>query len=391
VAVVDVVVVVLAVAAAARGWRRGLLGQAFEFGGGLVGLIAGVAVGARVASSVTNSAGIEGALIALLVVLVALSTGQMIGHAVGRRSGALARRAHFGGVDSALGSMFGVAVTVVSFWLLGSLLAVGPIPEIARQLRRSELLRAMNVVAEPPDVLASVGHYLDASGFPQVFSGSLRSPAPQVDLPDNAVARRAARSASPSIVRVVAPGCGGTQLGSGWIAAPSTVVTNAHVVAGGASVTVSHGDSEHAGSVVVFDPDADIAVIRAEGLEGPVLELTERRPDRGALGVTLGFPGGGDGLEAHRAAIRERFEARGLDIYGRDFVRREIYELRARVRQGDSGGPFVLRNGRVAGVVFAASTTDADTGYALTGAEVSGAVGVGANAEDPVDTGPCTH
>jgi hypothetical protein len=81
----------------------------------------------------------------------------------------------------------------------------------------------------------------------------------------------------------------------------------------------------------------------------------------------------------------------GLDIYGQDEVSREVYELRSPVRQGDSGGPFVLPDGSVAGVVFAASTTDGDTGYALTGEEVMDELETGLSAESPVGTGRCTH
>ena len=74
-----------------------------------------------------------------------------------------------------------------------------------------------------------------------------------------------------------------------------------------------------------------------------------------------------------------------------DEVVREIYELRAPVEQGDSGGPFVTPAGKVAGVIFAASTTDSDTGYALTGSEVQDEVQEGATRTEPVGTGRCTH
>jgi hypothetical protein len=84
-------------------------------------------------------------------------------------------------------------------------------------------------------------------------------------------------------------------------------------------------------------------------------------------------------------------DARGRDIYGRGQVNRAIYELRSVIRQGDSGGPFVLADGRVAGVDFAASTTDSETGYALTGGQVVGDVRRGASRSAPVATGPCTH
>jgi S1-C subfamily serine protease len=395
VTLIDIVIVVIAAAAAVRGWRRGLLGQAFEFGGGLLGLIAGVAIGPRVASWLTNDAGISGALIALVTVLVGLSVGQVLGFMLGQRFGLLARRARLGGVDSGLGSIFGIGVTLVAYWLLGSLLVHGPVPSLETALRGSEVLRAMQDVAQPPDVLSYVNQYLDTSRFPQVFKGLPPDPGAPVDLPANEVARRVLRTAGPSTVRIIVPACGGTQLGSGWIVAPGTIVTNAHVVAGGSDVRVAALDElgEHEGTVVLFDPRTDVAIVKVpDGIDGPPLRLERGPVGRGQAGATAGYPGADDGkLEVRPAAVQRKFEARGLDIYGRETVVREVYEMRARVRQGDSGGPFVLADGRVAGVVFAASTTDSRVGYALTLTEVQDEIRDGRAATQGVATGGCTH
>jgi hypothetical protein len=96
-------------------------------------------------------------------------------------------------------------------------------------------------------------------------------------------------------------------------------------------------------------------------------------------------------MEVLPAAVQGSFQARGRDIYGRAEVTRSVYELRAGVEQGDSGGPFVLPDGRVAGVIFAASTTDARTGYALVGAEVADDISRGSGRVDAVGTGSCTR
>jgi len=144
--------------------------------------------------------------------------------------------------------------------------------------------------------------------------------------------------------------------------------------------------------VVLYDSDTDLAAVRVSGLTGPVLELETTPQERGTPGATLGYPGESDGeLVAHRAAVQSRYDAVGRDIYGQSSVTREIYELRSVVRQGDSGGPFVLPDGSVAGVVFAASTTDRDTGYALTGAEVAPDLARAEARTQPIGTGSCTH
>lgn len=390
---VDVVVIGIAVLAILRGWRRGLLGQVFELGGGFLGLVAGIVFGPRIARYFTDQPGLRGVLISLLVVFVCLSVGQTIGFMVGHRFGRATHQVGLKGVDSGLGSAFGLLVWILAFWLVGSLLTRGPSPELARALQRSATLRITHdLLPEPPDVLAHLQQYLDTSGFPQVFAGLPRTTNP-VDLPSQREARQAIRAAQNATVRVVVPACGGTQLGSGWISSPNTVVTNAHVVAGGSEIRIQQpAGPETVGRVVVFDPEIDVAVVHVQGLTAGPLQLQQSIQERGTPGATLGYPGHLNGqFRGNRAAVQATYQATGRDIYGRGLVNRQVYELRSPVRQGDSGGPFVLPDGQVAGVVFAASTTDRSTGYALTGEQVSQQVQRGAGRTEPADTGPCTR
>jgi uncharacterized membrane protein required for colicin V production len=390
---VDGLVMLVALFAAVRGYRQGLVGQVFEFGGGFVGLIAGIALGPAVAGGFTRRPGLAGALISLVVVFVAMAIGQTLGFVVGHRVGHSVHRANLGQVNSGAGVIVSVLVTFLSFWLLGSLLVQGPSRALARGLQDSSILRTMNeTLPEPPNVLAYIQQYLNTSGFPQVFATLPRDSGPPVKLPPQRTARRAARAAAASTVRITTPACGGLQLGSGWVVAQGTVVTNAHVIAGGDAITIHDANGEHAGVVVLFDKNTDVAIVKAEGLAGPALPLEEARLDSGTQGATLGYPGERGGrLVPKPAAIQAYFDAVGRDIYGRRKVTRSIYEVRSRVRQGDSGGPFVLPDGRVGGVVFAASTTDPDTGYVLTGAEVEDEIERGIRRNSPRGTGACTR
>lgn len=392
--VVDLVVLALVLLAMIRGWRRGILGQAFELGGGFLGLLAGFAFGPRIADKLTNEASVRTALLSMFLVFVFLSIGQTIGFVVGHRFGGFARNARFAGVDSGLGAAFGVCITLVSFWLIGATIVQAAPRPLARAVRGSAILQLTSkALPDPPDIVAYLGKYLDTSGFPQVFAGLPRLSAP-VDLPSRAEARQAFRAGKDSTVRVVLNACGGIQQGSGWIAGPRMVVTNAHVVAGGDAVTIQELEGgDRSGRVVLFEPGVDVAVVRVDSdLSGPPLKLEVDALDRGTAGATLGYPGKARGrFTPHPAAVQARYNARGRDIYGRDIVLREIYELRSPVRQGDSGGPFVLPDGRVGGVVFAASTTDGDTGYALTGAEVADEVRASRTKTAASATGPCTH
>ena len=386
----DVVILCLVALASIRGWLRGLIGQAFGLGGGLLGLLAGLALGPRLAPKLIEGDGLGVAILALLIVVVLVGVGQTIGSLIGHRFGRLARGANLGLPDSLLGAAFGVAVTLLVAWLIGNLLVSGPSRRVAGEVRGSAILSFLDdSLPPPPHLLAYLGRFLDGSGFPQVFIGLPRRPGPPVDLPAGGAARAAARAADQSTLRIVSPACGGTRLGTGWLAAPSTVVTNAHVVAGGSSVEVqSDAGESHPGKVVLFDPRTDLAVVHVDGIHQPALRMAMRAQSRGTTGAALGYSGGGR-LGVAPAAVQDRFSAVGRDIYGRDPVSRAVYELRAKVSEGDSGGPFVLRNGRVAGVVFAASTTSGSIGYALTAAEVADEVAEGRAATSEVSTGAC--
>jgi S1-C subfamily serine protease len=80
---------------------------------------------------------------------------------------------------------------------------------------------------------------------------------------------------------------------------------------------------------------------------------------------------------------------RSPNIYGDGTVIREVFSLRGLVRPGNSGGPIVSSAGDVVGVVFAASVTDRDTGYAITADQVGRSATIGISNDSPVSTGEC--
>jgi S1-C subfamily serine protease len=167
------------------------------------------------------------------------------------------------------------------------------------------------------------------------------------------------------------------------------VVTNAHVIAGVDAPEVQFQDAgPFSATTVLFDDDTDLAVLYVRAGLPQDLDFLGPDLERGATGAVLGFPGGED-LTASPAGVRRRLNAVGRDIYGRGTIEREVYELQTRVRPGNSGGPFVNSDGIVAGVVFAASTTDNDVGYALTSSQVEPVVRRALGRTGAVDTGRC--
>ncbi len=194
-----------------------------------------------------------------------------------------------------------------------------------------------------------------------------------------------------SVVQVVGLGCGGVSSGSGFVSQTGYVVTNAHVVAGSEQLRVRSRGGELPATAVHVDSDIDLAVLAVAGLDAPAIDWVSEPPGRGTEGATLGYPGGRRELVAEPAAVRGTGQAMGRDIYGRGLVNRDVLTLRAAVERGDSGGPFVTRDGRVGGVVFAAAAAEPGTGYALTAAQVRGDVADAIARNQPDSTGACRY
>jgi S1-C subfamily serine protease len=175
--------------------------------------------------------------------------------------------------------------------------------------------------------------------------------------------------------------------GSGFLYSPDRVMTNAHVVAGVDAPSVLVGDTEVPARVVYYNEDLDVAVLAVNGIDRPHLsfDLTAKPGDNGAV---LGYPQDGP-FDAQAVRIRAQQRLRSPDIYGDGSVIREVFSLRGLIRPGNSGGPLVSSAGDVTGVVFAASVTDTDTGYALTADQVRQAAADGLGATRGVDTGDC--
>ena len=183
--------------------------------------------------------------------------------------------------------------------------------------------------------------------------------------------------------------CDRGQEGSGAVIAPQRVITNAHVVAGVKEPYVQVGGvgRQYPARVVSFDPRRDLAVLAVPALQAPPLPEGDNLA-RGDDAIVAGFPRNGP-FKVNAARVRQVIQASGEDIYARPGVVREVYSLFADVQPGNSGGPLLDRNGALAGVVFAKSLDDNQTGYALTLDEVEPVIQAGTTASGTVSTGDC--
>lgn len=188
-----------------------------------------------------------------------------------------------------------------------------------------------------------------------------------------------------STVRVAGADCRGVRVGSGFAARPDLAVTAAHVVAGVTRPEVLRPDGRRLpATVVAFDPDRDLAVLRVDGLGQSPLPLG--RPVVGTQGAVFGYPGGQPRVEISPATIVASGVVRLDNLYG-GLTSREILRLNARLAPGDSGGPLVDGAGTVVGVAFAVSTVRPDVAYAVTARELEPVLNSASTS--PVSTGPC--
>lgn len=384
----DLFLVALAFLVGWSGYRRGALRQILSWGGLVLGLVLGATLAPRAASLAQDPLNQVG--MALGAFLIGGIIGIMLGRLLGRSARAAAKGVHLGRLDSAAGAGIALVALGLVVWFITLNLVNGPFPGVALEIRDSLVIRTLDsALPEPPALLSQVRDFFNRFGFPQVFAGLPPAPAGPVVGPSQEDASAAFHRAAGSTVRVVGRACDRIQQGTGFVVAPNYVLTAAHVIAGVTDPQVQiQGGANQAATTVLFDPDLDVAVLRVAEDPGPVLPLAGEDVARGTGGAVLGYPGGGN-LTGVKAAVRQVIEAQGRDIYGGAQVVREVYELQTEVMPGNSGGPFVMTDGTVAGLVFAASTTEKGVGYAITSTELEGDVAHAVVRSSQVPTGAC--
>jgi len=393
----DVLLVLLLLSYAVTGYRQGLLVSTLS----LLGFLGGGALGMWLLPSLLQSSQFATdhelvRIVALVVgVFLLASLGQAVMVAAGRRARSRVRAGPLQVTDALLGSVAVVAAVSILVWFVAGAVRGGAPAPLARAIGESQVLRTIDRVVPPATgrLFAGFRTVLDRNGFPRVFEGLSPEPIQAVDPPDGAAsAAPAIREAARSVVKItgVAEACNRGQEGSGWVASPEKVMTNAHVVAGMNAARVQAGGEgrSYPATVVVFDPERDLAVLEVPGLQAPALK--EGGPlNTGDSAVVAGFPLDGP-FRLDPARLRRTLTATGSDIYGQPGVSREIYSLFTRVEPGNSGGPLLSESGKVVGVVFAKSLDDESTGYALTLTEAQPVLDAAPVATNRVSTGGCS-
>ncbi len=387
---VDAIILLFLLIGIVAGARAGFLGPVL----GLVGAVVGFALALALASVLREPlAAVEQPMRALVTIL-GLGALVVFGEATGAAIGAMMSRSiHLSPLrpfDAVGGAVVGAAHVILVVWLLGGMLAMGMAPSVAAAARDSVAISLTNERLPPPTAVAGrLLALLDTTDLPELFAGLEPPPAEPVALPPDAETQALAQSALASTARITSGGCGTSlSVGSGFFVSATHAITNAHVVAGSTETTVTVGGASLDATVVALDPAADLALLYVPAARVPALRLATQVPPRGTSAAAIGFPGGGE-LTVTAAAVTATYEVPGPDIYGEGQHSRTVVEMNAAIRRGNSGGPLVVAPGVVGAVVFGASRTAPNVGYAIGADEAVERLGRSIGATAPVDTGAC--
>ncbi|MGB5112205.1 MAG: acid resistance serine protease MarP [Mycobacterium sp.] len=355
---------------AVSGWRSGALGSLLSFIGVVLGAVAGVLLAPHLVGGIDGPRTKLFATLFLILAMVVI--GEIAGVVLGRAVRSAVRNSGLRTIDSLIGSALHIITVLVAAWLLATPLTSQP--TLAGAVRGSKVLSEVDALAPQwlKKVPARLAGLLDTSGLPAVLEPFSRTSIVAVEAPDAALAVSPVVDATRnSVVKIrgVATSCQKVLEGSGFVIAPNRVMSNAHVVAGAETVTVEVAGQSYEASVVSYDPHQDISILAVPDLPSVPLIFDDSEAEPSTDAIVMGYPGGGE-FAPTPARVRETIELNGPDIYNSTTVNREVYTIRGTVRQGNSGGPMIDKDGRVLGVVFGAAVDDADTGFVLTAKEV---------------------
>jgi S1-C subfamily serine protease len=376
----DWIIVAFIVLMAVWGYLQGLVVSALSLGGFAFGAFVGSRVGPLLLEGGSSSpyAPLFSLVTALMVGGLAAVVFEAMGEGIRRRM--VFRLA--GTLDGIGGALLVAALGFALVWILGAVALQTPgARKYRKDIQRSAIMSTLNEALPPSSPILNALSRADP--FPRI-----RGPEADVPAPNRRIVRDPdVRAAHESVVKVLGSACGLAVQGSGWVAAPGVVVTNAHVVAGEDDTTVqTDGGRRLDADAVVFDAHNDVAVLRVDGLEAPSLARHPRTP-AGAPVAILGYPEDGP-LHAAPGRLGETRTVISRDAYGAGPVQRRMTSMRGNIRSGNSGGPVVDADGGVVATVFAATTRGARGGFGIpTGIVESDLRRAGGG----VDTGPCAR
>lgn len=391
----DLLLIVVVAAFAVSGYRQGFIVGILSFFGFVGGALLGAEFGPAIARVLVGGQTQQSIVAVILLVSFAV-IGQFVASAIGAAMRSTVTWHSATVADSAGGAVVSVVSVLLIAWVVGTVLNGSPFPVVDQQVNNSLVLRTLDKFMPSParTMFSDFRRLLDTNNtYSEVFARIGEDRIIAIPAPDPSVLNSPGYQAARSrVVKVQgeAPSCSESIEGSGFPISPDHILTNAHVVAGVTEdqrVTTTDGRTLPA-TVVYYDPEVDVAVLDVPGLDLTPLQFAGQA-SAGADAVVAGYPENAPSLVQAPARIGDVQDGAEQNIYQTGIVTRQMYEIRAAVEEGNSGGPLLSPEGTVYGVVFAEAVGVSDTGFALTAQEVMPDVQAGMNATTPVSTQSC--
>jgi uncharacterized membrane protein required for colicin V production len=355
---VDLVIIIIVLLAALRGFSEGAISQIAVLIGTAAGFFFGTTVAPSLADHITK--GHWRPAVALGIVVLITMIGITIGGVVGRMLSRFVSALMLGIIDRFAGIVVGVAGALVLCWLTAGLLAVTPWGSVDSAIQNSAILSALDHVMPPvPSIETRVQALFLKAGVPAIFANVVAPSLPQIVSPGSLPPLVAPVATPSDVVKVLASGsCKTLSEGSAFYVTPDEVVTNAHVVAGHRTFSVNGA----AATVALYDANHDIAILRVAQSATP-LSFVTHEPASGVKIQVVGFPLNGSRTRA-LGYMEGQLTGNGRNIYNENLEERTVLSLEVNVEPGNSGSP-VLVDGRVAGVLESYSLSQKSTAYAI--------------------------
>ena len=302
------------------------------------------------------------------------------------RLGKLKPNQNYKKAEKYLGVVPAAIACLALVWLLGVGIGRLPFEAFSNSVNDSWTVQHLTRALPPvPAVFDEFDEQIDPNGQPEVKS----SPKPYAGFDYSAQDFQTAQAkAKNSVVRITSFGCGGIVGGSGFVISPGFVVTNAHVIAGVKRPIIKYEGSGYEGVPILFNGGLDFAILRVPNLKAPALPLSKNSVKPGTTVAVLGYPGGN--YSAVPGLLRDDLEVSSMNIYDNVSTSRTAYGIQSHTDKGSSGGPAVLQDGTVAGVIFSKSSENEDYAYALASSYLIDGLNQAKSSTQRVGTGACT-
>lgn len=366
---VDILIIIFVGFAAYRWYKVGFVRNILSIGGLILGILLGLILADLVIGYIAITL-LRFLLVILIVAIGGFGLG-LLGETIGHKLDIKIKDSSLKQADHIIGAIAGGIFVLILSWISAAIIVTSPFGALNKQFQNSSIIQFLNKKLPPtPPIINNINALIKPIDFPRVFAGIPEKLADPVAPAGSDAVKAAVAIAGKSAVRIEAKGCENSiSSGSGFVIDKDLIMTNAHVVAGSGNISVITTTGSFESRAVYFDPGMDIAILQTKNLNLNKLQISNTVSQRGQEAIALGFPGGGE-FKAEPIGINRSLNARGFDIYNKNQITREVYEFVGNVVQGDSGGPIVLPNGSVTGMVFAAAENNPGFGYGLTGPEL---------------------